>query len=319
MPHLRSLDKIDLDKCWVTVGSFDGVHLGHLALLRSMAEEAHLQQIPVVAVTFYPHPAFVLRKIQGPYYLTSVEEKADLILQTGVDWVITLPFTEDLATKSASEFIQDLQPRLNLQQLWIGYDFALGKNRQGNYQHLKELGVRDGFSVKLIPPLILDGEIVSSSKIRQLIQNGKIASAARLLGRWYSLSQVVTRGDGRGRGLGIPTANLEFQPEMLLPASGVYATLVHLGTDVFHSVTNVGYRPTFNNTPANPLVEVHLMAFSQDLYGHQLKLEFIQHLRNEVRFNSVELLVLQMKQDVLDASEVLSNVKSPANLPTQSS
>jgi len=317
MPHIKTLEGFNLDRSWVTVGSFDGVHVGHLALLRSMVEEARREQVPIVVVTFYPHPAFALKKIHGPYYLTTAEEKAELILQTGVDWVITLPFSEEMASKSADTFINELQEHLKLQQLWIGYDFALGKNREGSYQQLKNLGFQNGFLVKLIPPLIQEGEIVSSSKVRQLIQAGEIVPAARQLGRWYSISQIVTHGDGRGKTLGIPTANLEFSTERLLPASGVYATLAHLGTEVFHSVTNVGFRPTFYNALPTPLVEVHLMDFNRNIYGEQIRLEFIHHLRGEIRFENVEKLILQVKQDIDNARKVLSNVQSPSSLLTQ--
>jgi riboflavin kinase / FMN adenylyltransferase len=314
MPHIQTLDGFFLERSCATVGSFDGVHFGHSAILQSLVEDAHRQGIPAVVITFSPHPAFILRGIQAHYYLTTAEEKADLLLQSGVDWVITLPFTRQLAALPAETFIQNIQMHLNMQQLWIGYDFTLGKDQKGDYSTLKNIGNQIGFKVNLVPPFILDGEIVSSSGIRQMIQAGNVEQAARHLGRWYFLNETVTHGDGRGQGLGFPTANLEFNPERLLPASGVYATRAHIDGEIFQSVTNVGYRPTFNHTPENPLVEVHFIKYNQLIYGKKIKLEFIGFLRKEIRFENVQELIAQMHHDVDNASEVLSDVQSPPSV-----
>jgi riboflavin kinase/FMN adenylyltransferase len=314
MPHIQTLDGFHLEGSCATVGSFDGVHLGHSAILQSLVEDAHRQGMPAVVITFFPHPAFILRSIQAPYYLTTAEEKAGLLLKSGVDWVITLPFTQHLASLPAETFIHDIQMHLNMQQLWIGYDFTLGKDQKGDYSTLKNIGSQSGFKVNLVPPFILDGEIVSSSGVRKMIQVGNVEQAARHMGRWYFLSETVTHGDGRGHGLGFPTANLEFNPEKLLPASGVYATRAHIEDKPYASVTNVGYRPTFNNTPANPLVEVHFIDYNQVIYGKKIKLEFIGFLRKEIRFENVQELIVQMHHDVENANEVLSNVQSPPSI-----
>jgi riboflavin kinase / FMN adenylyltransferase len=317
MQLLRNLKDLYLKASWVTIGSFDGVHRGHQEIIRKMVDEAHSSGIPVVVVTFYPHPIKVLRGNQGPLYLSTVDERADLLGQLGVDYVITLEFTHQLAELSAFSFMKFLQDHLNFQQLWIGYDFALGKNREGNFDRLSEIGLELGYKVEMITSVSIEGEIVSSSRIRGLIKNGKVEQAARLLGRYYSITRPVIHGDGRGRDLGFPTANLEPCEECILPGNGIYATFTYFEGNRYLSATNVGFRPTFDlQSPIVPQVEVYILDFDQNIYARQIKLEFVRFLRPEQRFSSIEKLKEQMIKDASVSREVLIHDQQSTGLST---
>lgn len=307
MEHLRSLDSLYLRNAWVTIGSFDGVHRGHQAILTPLVAGAHAAGDPAVVITFYPHPARVLRGIEGPYYLTSPEERADALAALGVDVVVTLAFTPALAALSADEFMQQLSTHLGLHRLWVGYDFALGRGRQGDVTALRQIGERLGYELDVIAPVRLDEATVSSSQIRALVAEGSVAAAAQLLGRWYSISGPVVHGDARGRRLGIPTANLQVDSQRLLPLNGVYATRLWADDRPYPAVTNVGVRPTFENQPVAPRVEAHLLDFSSDLYSQTAKLEFIEFIRPEQRFESPQALLEQIQKDTQRAREVLAH------------
>jgi len=307
MQHLYSLENLHLKSTWLTIGVFDGVHRGHQALIRPLVEAAHQAGREAVVLTFFPHPVVVLRGLQGPFYLNSPEERARLMGELGVDYVITLNFTRQLAALSADEFIELASEHLGMEQLWAGNDFALGHNRQGNIATLTQLGQKYGYQVKVIPRVDFKGEIVSSSRIRKLLGQGDVAQAARLLGRWFSIGGQVIHGDGRGKGLGIPTANLDYSPERILPAFGIYATWSLIDGVRFPSVTNVGIRPTFKNINNNVQIEAYLMDFDRDIYGSMIQLEFVEYLRQEERFDNVQALVKQMHADIQNAREVLTN------------
>src|SRR5271157_1020922 len=307
MQHLYSLENLHLKSTWLTIGVFDGVHRGHQALIRPLVEAAHQAGREAVVLTFFPHPVVVLRGLQGPFYLNSPEERARLMGELGVDYVITLNFTRQLAALSADEFIELASEHLGMEQLWAGNDFALGHNRQGNIATLTQLGQKYGYQVKVIPRVDFKGEIVSSSRIRKLLGQGDVAQAARLLGRWFSIGGQVIHGDGRGKGLGIPTANLDYSPERILPAFGIYATWSLIDGVRFPSVTNVGIRPTFKNINNDVQIEAYLMDFDRDIYGSMIQLEFVEYLRQEERFDNVQALVKQMHADIQNAREVLTN------------
>jgi riboflavin kinase / FMN adenylyltransferase len=308
MEHFTSLDPVHLTGSWVTIGSFDGVHLGHQALIRRLVEGAHSAHLPAAAVTFYPHPAAVLRGLKGPFYLMAPEERAAFLGSLGLDVVVTLTFNREMASWSASEFMQRLANALALRRLLVGYDFALGHNREGNLPTLARLGEEMGYTLEEISPITLEGEIVSSSRIRELLGQGLVQDAARLLGRRYAVEGRIVPGDGRGRTIGIPTANFELSPTRLLPKQGVYATLVEHQGRLFPSVSNIGLRPTFENGPVLPRLETHLLDYSGDLYWQTLSLQFAAFLRPEQRFSSIEALVGQINQDIATAREVLNYV-----------
>jgi riboflavin kinase / FMN adenylyltransferase len=307
MQHLRSLDHVQLESAWITIGSFDGVHRGHQVLVKNLVEQAHQSGNPAVVVTFFPHPAVVLRNISDPYYLTSPEERADLLAELGVDYVVTLPFTRDLAAVTAADFMQSLVTQLGVRSLWVGSNFALGRNREGDVNRLSQIGESLGFTVKVVEPVLDDGETISSSQVRSLLREGRVREAARLLGRNYSITGEIVHGDGRGHTLGIPTANLSVWSQRLLPAFGIYANWIQIGDQRLPAVSNVGIRPMFVNEDPTPRIEAHILDFNQDLYGQQATLEFVDYHRGEHVYVSVAALLEQIERDILWAREVLKN------------
>ncbi len=308
MQHYRSLRGLHLQGAWLTIGAFDGVHLGHRAIIEPFVAEAHAAGAPAVVLTFYPHPSVVLRRQRKPFYLSTPEEKAELLGALGVDVVITHRFNRQVAALSARAFMERLQTHLGLRMLWVGYDFALGRNREGDIPTLRRLGETLGYQVRVVEAVRLDGEIISSSRIRRLLSEGDVEEAARLLGRPYRVPGKVVRGDGRGRLLGFPTANLKIWARRMVPGPGVYVAraLLHNGS-VWGAVVNVGVRPTFEVQPKAPQVEAHLLGFQGDLYGQCVRLDFLHRLREERRFESPEALVAQIRQDVARAQELLAH------------
>ena len=318
MHHYRTLEGLHLDRAWATIGSFDGVHRGHQSLIKQMVAGAHAAGNSAVVVTFYPHPAVVLRGIQEPYYLTSPDERADLLHDLGVDTIITLTFDRSLASQSAEEFMTILSQHTGLRQLWVGHDFALGKGRQGTPLVLQEIGAHLGYSVHIIEQVSVDGERVSSSQVRSLLSEGKVKQAGIMLGRLYGVKGEVVHGDGRGKALGIPTANIQVWPERLLPANGIYATWVLRGMDRLASVTNVGIRPTFDDHTNLPTVEPFILDFNQDIYHEQIEVEFVEYFRPEIRYTSIPDLMDQIHKDIEQAREVLSHATRTPGLPARS-
>ena len=318
MHHYHTLEGLHLDRAWATIGSFDGVHRGHQSLIKQMVASAHANGRPAVVVTFYPHPAVVLRGIQEPYYPTSPDERADLLHDLGIDAIVTLQFDHALAGQSAVEFMTALHQHIGLRQLWVGPDFALGKGRQGNVPVLQEIGKNLGFIVNVVEVVSAGEEKISSRQIRSLIIEGKVKEASEMLGRLYNVKGEVVHGDGRGKGLGIPTANLLVWPERLLPANGIYATWVHRGDQRLASVTNVGIRPTFDNLSAIPRVEAFILDFEQDIYQEQIAVEFVEFFRPEIRYTSINDLLEQIQKDIDQAREVLSHDTRTPGIPARS-
>jgi riboflavin kinase/FMN adenylyltransferase len=292
----------------LTIGSFDGIHVGHQALIERLIADARAQDRLAGLVTFYPHPSVVLHPQRPTLYLTTPGEKTALLEPMGLDWVTVISFTEQLADMSPRAFMQVLYDRVSLRGVWVGPDFALGSNRQGDAERLYQLGQEMGFEVHDIPYVTKDGQKVSSTHIRRLLQRGRVKEAACLLGRSYSVCGEVLHGAQRGRCLGFPTANVGVHSDRVIPANGVYATYVCLDRKRLPSVTNVGVRPTFDNGTRS--VEVYILDYEGDLYGRDLVVEFVDRLRPELRFSDVQDLVKQMQQDVADAIEIL-DVPSP--------
>jgi riboflavin kinase/FMN adenylyltransferase len=305
MQHLRSLDHVQLESTWITIGSFDGVHRGHQALVRNLVAEAHAAGSPAGIITFFPHPVIVLRNISDPYYLTSPEERAELLAELGVDYLITLPFTRELAAVSAADFMQMLSNHLGVRRLWVGSDFALGRNREGDVNRLRQIGETLGFDVQVINPVAVDGETISSSLVRAAVREGRVSDAARMLGRNYAISGEVIHGDGRGHLLGIPTANLSFWSQRLLPAFGVYANWLQIGSQRLASVSNVGIRPMFENPDIGPQVEAQVLDFDQKLNGQDVTLEYVEFIRGEHKYDSIDALLEQIQLDIGWARKVL--------------
>jgi riboflavin kinase/FMN adenylyltransferase len=288
----------------VTVGAFDGIHLGHQALIGSLVAQAREERRVAGMVTFYPHPSVVLRPDRPARYLTTPGEKAALLEPLGLDWMVIILFTSQLAQMPPRMFVEALYERLHMRLLWVGPDFALGRNRAGDLPMLRELGREMGFEVHEVPSYGDDSAKVSSSHIRTLVRRGHVEEAARLLGRHYSLSGEVVHGAHRGRCLGYPTANLDVHPDRIVPANGIYATFVWLGAERRDSVTSIGIRPTFDGGERR--IEAYLLDYRGDLYGQDLVIEFVARLRPEKRFADAEALVAQIDRDVAQAGEILS-------------
>jgi len=306
MQHFRSLDDVHLQDVWLTIGSFDGVHRGHQEILRMLTAGAQKAGALAVVLTFFPHPAAILRGKNFPYYLSSSEEKAELLGSLGIDTVITHPFNRRIANTSARNFIQTLHNHLKIHHLQIGYDFALGKNREGNFSKLREIGADLGFTVEQIPPFEDQSGAVSSSRIRFLLGVGQVEEAAQLLGRNYTVQGLVEVGDQRGQSLGFPTANLAVWAEKTIPTAGVYACQATVRGQTWGAVTNIGVRPTFEAKPVPPRVEAHIFDFTEDIYGETVQLAFVSRLRAERRFESVDELIAQIHKDAAAARRMLS-------------
>jgi riboflavin kinase/FMN adenylyltransferase len=299
-----SIEELHLSGSCVSIGSFDGVHIGHQKLIADLKLSADKHHVPAVVLTFFPHPAVFLRNIETPYYLTTPEEKAGLLSDLGVDVLISLPFTHELADMTAVEFMDLLKKHTGIQELVVGPGFTLGKNRSGNVETLTNMGRSNGFTVICISPETQSEEIVSSSQIRKMLDMGDVQGASQALGRPYSVLGTVINGDGRGRKIGFPTANLDSWPQKKLPAIGVYRCLTVVDGKEYLAVGNIGYRPTFTDNTKKVFVEIHLLDFKGDLYGRELQVKFTHRLRGEVKFASFEELVTQIHRDIETAREL---------------
>ncbi|MEA3344926.1 MAG: bifunctional riboflavin kinase/FAD synthetase [Chloroflexota bacterium] len=293
----------------VTIGAFDGVHLGHQALIRRLIARARELRCQAALITFHPHPSEVLTGRRAPRYLTTPEEKAAILGELGVDLLAVLPFTRRMARTSASDFLAQTSSALHMRELWVGPQFALGRDREGDIPALRSLGRRLGFRLRVVEPVTNGGELVTSSRIRELVRSGRVRKAGRLLGRPYSVVGNVVGGDHRGKRLGFPTANLKVPVERLLPSDGVYSGYVWVGDERYRAVMNIGFRPTFDGHEHSSVprtLEAHLFDFNGDLYGADLKVEFVKYLRSEVKFDSIEALIAQMQEDKAQTQEILT-------------
>ncbi len=312
MQTVTSLEALRLTQpACLTVGAFDGVHRGHQALIGELVRHAHATGRAAVVITFYPHPSVFLRGRRPSFYLSTPEEKAEHLRALGVDAVVTHTFDAAFAAITAEDYVAQLVRQARLSELWCGEDFALGHNRVGNVAYLRAAGERLGFAVQVRTPVLEDGEIISSTRIRQCLRDGAVEQAARALGRPFRLSGQVVAGAQRGRTLGIPTANLAISEERAFPATGVYACRAHWdGATPQSAVTNIGFRPTFNSSTPTLTVEAHLLDYSGDLYGRELTLDFVARLRPEMKFPGVDALVAQIRADIATARRLLDTEAS---------
>jgi len=293
----------------VTVGTFDGVHPGHRAVLEEIVTRARGAGRKSVLVTFEPHPLEVVNPPAAPPLLTSGPERREVLAQTELDYVVFLRFDRQLAAMAPEVFVREvLRRQFGMQELVIGYDHGFGKGRSGDVETLRRLGKSDGFLVDVVAPVEIGGHPVSSTQIRRAVTGGDLKSAARLLGRPYSVSGRVGTGAGRGRTIGVPTINLvEVPPNKLFPPDGVYAVWVDTPSGRFGGMLNQGARPTFGE--ASRSIEAHLFDFSGDLYGRWVRVEWVERLRDTRKFESAEQLKAQLAVDRRRAAEVLA-VKS---------
>jgi len=289
----------------LTIGVFDGVHLGHQALISQLTQQAREQDLISGLVTFGQHPQSVLSGRARLPYLTGLGQKIRLLKEGGVEAIVVLSFTPELAQLSAREFVGLLKKYLRMSGLVIGPDFALGRNREGNADTLDRLGRHLDFSVTVVPPVAINGEVVSSTAIRNALACGDMKRVRTMTGRYFRLEGCVITGKSRGVVLGFPTANLDISPKQALPADGVYASRAYIGEQTYPAVTNIGTRPTFGS--GQRVVEVYIVDYQGNLYGSELKIDIIERLRSEIQFRTVDKLKKQIADDIKRAKDILSS------------
>lgn len=287
-----------------TIGNFDGVHLGHKRILDAVKETAEKKGLGSCVITFHPHPQKVLQNIDIPL-LMPIRERLRLLEKEGIDTVACYTFTKDISKITAKDFISEiLVGRLKVRHLVIGPDFSFGRKREGNAELLRAMGMAYDFETTVIGPVFIDDEVVSSTAIRDFLKAGDTKKAARFLGYFYYIEGRVTEGEKRGRQIGYPTANLDTDWD-IIPKTGVYATRAYIDGDKLDSITNIGYRPTFGSSKL--LIETHIFDFNSDIYGKRLRLEFVERIRDEKRFESVDALVAEIGIDVEKVKDILKN------------
>lgn len=293
----------------LALGNFDGVHLGHRSIIERVVRSAARRAATPVVLTFDPHPTRVVRPGSAPRLLMTSEQKVGVLGELGVEGVAIVRFTQDVASWNPETFVRlVLREWLGVAEVWVGANFVFGHDRAGNVTKLRQLGSRYGFTAETIEPVRYKEFVVSSSRARQLIGEGRVEEAATLLGRHYSLDGIVVHGLQRGRTLGFPTANLDTENE-LLPPNGVYATMATLDGVEYPSVTNIGVRPTFH-LPSATVVETHVLDMDRDLYGKPMRVAFVQRIREERTFEGVEALKAQISADCQSARTLLGKTPS---------
>lgn len=308
MEVIRNINKIEKEpNSIVTVGVFDGVHVAHQEILRRMKEEKLKTGVRTVLVTFDPHPQEVLHPKEKFYILTTIDERIELLSDYDLDIIFVVNFTSEFSNITAEEFCRDIMlGKIGLRKVIVGYNHAFGRNREGNPEKLKEFGEKYGFEVELIPQLLVENNPVSSSKIRAILNEGDVKLASKLLGRYYFINGVVVKGSGRGREIGIPTANIEpVSSRKLIPKNGVYVVRVTIDRKPYFGVMNIGYRPTFE-LDSRRVMEVNIFNFEREIYFKHIKVEFIERLRDEMKFPSPKELVDQIKKDKERALEFIT-------------
>jgi len=307
MEIIRDLTTVHLTRPTVlTIGSFDGIHRGHQHLIAQVIDRAKEIGAASALVTLHPHPKVVLRPNSALRYLSTIEERLDLLEPLGLDYAVVFPFSLETSQIHARDFAHLLIDHLGMKEIFCGKDFAFGYKREGNVDFLRALGAEKGFQVHVVEPQKFDDEIISSTHIRELVAQGDLDAATRSLGRYASVRGRVIKGDQRGRTLGFPTANLAIAERRLIPADGIYAVRVKIGDEWFGGAANIGVRPTFDNGAR--LVEVFVLDFSGDLYDQVIEVQFIKRLRAELKFDRVAALVEQMQRDVAETRNILAEV-----------
>jgi riboflavin kinase/FMN adenylyltransferase len=293
----------------ITIGNFDGVHLGHQALFHEVIEKADAIGGTSVAMTFEPHPMRILKQNNHPPLITLYEQKAELIERTGIDVIICVPFTKEFAALTAREFIDDLLiQKIGMRAIVVGEDYSFGKNREGNLELLKTFSAEMNFDVLVADWIKLSRNLpnrISSTKVRELVMAGQMEEAHKMLGRHYQIRGVVVTGRDRGgKLLGIPTANINLHDE-LCPKTGIYAVTVEWQDTQLKGVANIGYSPTFDDHEFT--VEVHILDFDKDIYEQKIRVNFIQRIRNEKKFSDISELIEQIHKDIAAAREIFAN------------
>jgi len=288
----------------LTIGVFDAVHAGHRHLLEHLKLRAGDNALLSGVVSFDPHPQSVLHPYSELPWLSDVDDRVRSIRELGIDLVVVLTFDQETALLTAQQFLTKVRTHLRMRGIIVGPDFALGRGREGSIDQLRVLGHQLGFGVEVVPPYTMNGEVVSSTLIRQALAEGNTRKVRLLMGRYFHVGGTVVTADKRGRELGFPTANIDIKPQQALPGDGIYATIAHVLDRRFASATYVGTRPTFGDT--RRMVESYLLDYEGDLYGREMKLEFVQRMRSDERFPSPEELKRQIERDVQQVKAVLA-------------
>jgi len=306
MEILRSIPELERLRgpLFLAIGVFDGVHRGHQAVISTSADHAAASNGTPVVVTFDPHPEKVLRPQAAPHLLSATEHKIALIRALGVEHLLIITFDKQFAATEPEDFVQKLVIQSKpLQEICVGHEWSFGKNRRGNLDLLKKLGAKFSFDVVGIPPVKINGAVVSSTAIREAIEKGDLAKAAEMLGREYTILGTVTRGDNLGKKIGFPTANLSAHSEQF-PPNGVYVAEARIDGELYRGVINLGIRPTVSIGKSERVLEIHLFDFNRDIYGHDVEVRFLKFLRSEKKFQDLDTLVQQIRQDVEQARQL---------------
>ena len=290
----------------LTLGNFDGIHLGHISLLKKLKEVQELKKIPSVVVTYFPNPSLVLGKNKNLKPIYNEKSKLEILKSFSPDYILTIPFTEEFSKNTASYFLEEiLLKKVKAKHIIIGFNHFFGKGREGSFEFLKQKSSELGFTVEKIEPVFFEGEQVSSSYIRNLISEGDVEKANSFLTREFHLTGKVVKGFQRGRTIGFPTANLEIGENLLIPKIGVYAVNCIYQEKKYGGMLNIGFNPTFSSEKLN--FEVNLFDFDKEIYGEELKVEFLKYIRAEKKFNSIDELKKQLENDKLEAKKILSS------------
>jgi riboflavin kinase/FMN adenylyltransferase len=306
MEILRSIPELERLRgpLFLAIGVFDGVHRGHQAVISTSADHAAASNGTPVVVTFDPHPEKVLRPQAAPHLLSATEHKIALICALGVEHLLIITFDKQFAATEPEDFVRKLVIHSKpLREICVGHEWSFGKNRRGNLDLLKKLGAKFNFDVVGIPPVKINGAVVSSTAIRQAIEKGDRAKAAEMLGREYTILGTVTRGDNLGKKIGFPTANLSAHSEQF-PPNGVYVAEARIDGELYRGVINLGIRPTVSSGKSERVLEIHLFDFNRDIYGHDVEVRFLKFLRSEKKFQDLDTLVQQIRQDVEQARQL---------------
>ena len=306
MEILRSIPELERLRgpLFLAIGVFDGVHRGHQAVISTSADHAATSNGTPLVVTFDPHPEKVLRPQAAPHLLSATQHKIALIRALGVEHLLIITFNKQFAATEPEDFVQKLVTHSKpLQEICVGHEWSFGKNRRGNLDLLKKLGAKFNFDVVGIPPVKINGAVVSSTAIREAIEKGDLAKAAEMLGREYTILGTVTRGDNLGKKIGFPTANLSAHSEQF-PPNGVYVAEARIDGELYRGVINLGIRPTVSIGKSERVLEIHLFDFNRDIYGHDVEVRFLKFLRSEKKFQDLDTLVQQIRQDVEQARQL---------------
>lgn len=306
MRIIKSLSDISDKKIAITIGNFDGVHCGHREILKRVKSECDNKNLTLVVITFVPHPIQILAP-RSNFLLNTYDERRELFKEIGIEVLLELEFSRDFSTMQPDSFMDKyiLQAN-NVEIFYIGHDFAFGANKKGNHEFIKSFCDGRNVAVTVLDKYLDSNQDVSSSCVREALDSGDIEKANSFLGRNFFVTGRVIKGEGRGRQIGVPTANLDYPEARKIPTKGVYVSKCTVGKNIWHSITNVGNNPTFNDT-TKLFVETHIFDFDNDIYGEEIKVEFLHKLRDEAKFSGVNELIKQIKSDINEAKEFFKN------------